>query len=174
MTLQSVKIETIYKMKKQPKKTRNILLFLLAFLGLGAIGGGGVFIISPSGKLMGMPLSMLKNSPFNNFLLPGIILFSVLGFVPILLIIALLKKPESKLAERINFFKDMHWSWSFSIYIAFILIFWIQIQMVFLSAVHWLHTFYMFFAVVIIFVGLLPQVRNLYKTNCNPKPLINK
>ena len=156
------------------KATRNLLIALLAFLGLGGIGGGGVFIISPSGELMGMPLSILKNSPFTNFLLPGIILFSVLGLVPIMLVIALLKKPESKLAERINFFKDMHWSWSFTIYIAFILIFWIQIQMVFLSSVHWLHTFYMFFAVVIIFVSLLSQVRNLYKTNCNANPNTNK
>ena len=145
------------------KATRNLLIGLLGFLGLGAIGGGGIFIISPSGKLMGMPISMLNSSPFNNFLLPGIILFSVLGVVPIMLAIALLKKPESKLAERINFFKDMHWSWSFSIYIAFILIFWIQIQMIFLSAVHWLHTFYMFLAVAIIFVALLSQVRNQYK-----------
>ena len=145
------------------KGTRYLLIVLLAFLGLGAIVGGGVFIISPGGKLMGMPLSILNDSPFDNFLIPGIILFSVLGIAPILLIIALMKKQDSKLADRINFFKDMHWSWSFSIYIAFILIFWIQIQMVFLSAVHWLHTFYMFLAVAIIFVALLPQVRNQYK-----------
>ncbi|MFS8082314.1 MAG: hypothetical protein ACMG51_02590 [Ginsengibacter sp.] len=79
------------------KATRNLLIAFLAFLGLGAIGGGGVFIISPSGKLMGMPLSMLNNSPFNNFLIPGIILFSFLGLVPILLIIALIKKQESKI-----------------------------------------------------------------------------
>ncbi|MEO6253843.1 MAG: hypothetical protein ABIO79_11080 [Ferruginibacter sp.] len=145
------------------KRTRNLLIALFAFLGLGAIGGGGVLIISPSGKLIGMPLSMLSESPFNNFLLPGIILFSILGLVPMLLIIALIRKPKSKLAERINFFKDMHWSWTYSIYVGLILIFWIQIQMVFLSAVHWLHTFYMFFAVAIIFVALLPQVRTLYR-----------
>lgn len=63
------------------KTTRNTLLFLLSFLGLGAIFGGGVLIISPSGKMFGMPLSMLDNSPFNNFLIPGIILFSLLGLV---------------------------------------------------------------------------------------------
>jgi hypothetical protein len=130
---------------------------------LGAIGGGGVLIISPSGELIGMPLSMLKSSPFNNFLVPGIILFSVLGIVPILLIAALLKKPQSILAERFNFCRDMHWSWTFTIYIAFILISWIQIQMVFLSAVHWLHTFYVFFALAIILTALLPQVRKEYK-----------
>ncbi|MEP7265024.1 MAG: hypothetical protein ABI772_11030 [Bacteroidota bacterium] len=142
---------------------RNILIALLIFLGLGAIGGGGVLIISPNGKLIGMPLSMLKDSPFNNFLVPGIILFMLLGVAPLLLTFALLKKPKSKLAERINFFNDMHWSWSFSIYIGFILISWIQIQMVFLSAVSWLHTFYMFLAVVILFLALLPQIRNQYR-----------
>lgn len=145
------------------KTTMKFLLFLLAVLGLGAIGGGGVLIISPNGKLIGMPLSMLNESPFTDFLIPGIILFSVLGLVPIMLTFALLKKPASKLADRFNLFKDMHWSWTYSIYIAFVLIFWIQIQMMFLSAVHWVHTFYMFFAVLIIFVALLPQVRNLYK-----------
>ena len=41
------------------KTPRNILLILLAFLGVGALFGGGVLIVSPSGKLFGMPLSML-------------------------------------------------------------------------------------------------------------------
>ncbi|MEO5945053.1 MAG: hypothetical protein ABIP30_00600 [Ferruginibacter sp.] len=149
------------------KSAKNILISLLAFLSLGAIGGGAILIISPSGKLIGMPLSMLNLSPFNNFLIPGIILFLVLGIIPMLLIMALLKKPISKLAEQFNFFNDMHWAWTYSIYIAFILIFWIQIEMVLLNAVSWLHTFYMLLAVVIIFVALLPQVRNLYKRNHN-------
>ena len=150
-------------MEKQSKTAQHILIGLLAFLGLGAMGGGGVFIISPTGKLMGMPLSMLKNSPFHSFLIPGIILFTVLGLVPLLLIRALIKRPESKFANRFNFFKDMHWSWSFTVYVGFALIIWLQIQMALLSAVAWLHTFYMFFAVIIIFVALLPQVRNSYK-----------
>ena len=147
----------------ESKTTRNILLALLAFLGLGAIGGGVIFIISPGGKLFGMPLSMLDKSPFSSFLIPGIILFLVLGIAPILLMIALIKKPNSKFANWFNFFKDMHWSWSYTIYVAFTLIFWIQIEMVLLNAVSWLHTFYMLLAVVLIFVALLPQVRNLYK-----------
>ena len=145
------------------KITRNILLFLLGFLGLGAIGGGGALIISPTGELIGLPLSMLEKSPFNSFFIPGVILFSVLGLIPLMLIIGLLKKPKSKLAEQINLFKDMHWSWTYSIYIAFTLIIWIQIQMVFLHTVHWLHTFYIFYAIAIIIIALLPQVRNLYK-----------
>ena len=145
------------------KTNRNILLVLLALLGVGALFGGGVLIISPSGQLFGMPLSMLDNSPFSNFLIPGIILFTVLGLFPCLLVFALLKKPDNKLAERINFFYDMHWSWSFSIYVGFALIIWIQLEMVFVNGVHWSHTLYMFWAVAILFVALLPQMRDFYK-----------
>ena len=139
-----------------------LLVSLLVFLGLGAIGGGGVFIVSPSGELMGMPLSMLAHSPFSDFLIPGIILFVILGLIPIGVAVALVKRPAYKWAEQLNFCKDMHWSWTFSLYVAIALIIWIQIQMVYLQAVHWLHTFYMFFAIAIILVALWPQVRMRY------------
>lgn len=146
------------------KRIRNSFLIVIGFLALSAIGGGVVLLISPSGELLGLPLSEFKNIPFHSFLIPGIILLSVLGIIPSLLIVALIKKPESKLAEQINIFKDMHWSWTYSIYIAFTLIGWIHIELIFQQgAVHWLQTFYMFYAVLIIIVALLPQIRYLYK-----------
>jgi len=79
------------------------------------------------------------------------------------LTVALVKKPESKIAQRLNLFEDLHWSWSFSVYTAFILIFWIQLEMMFIHSVSWSHTFYMFLAVAILIVAILPQVRNLYR-----------
>jgi hypothetical protein len=146
------------------KTARNIHLILLGFLGLSAIGGGGALIISPSGKLLGgLPLSILQNSPFNNFLMPGIILFVVLGVFPTLLIFALLKKTASPFAEHFNFFRDMHWAWSFSVYIAFALIIWIQVETIYVQGVGWLQTFYMLYSIPMILVALLPQVRGLYK-----------
>ena len=146
------------------KNIQNFFLILLGFLAIGAIGGSVVLIISPTGELLGIPLSDFNNIPFNSFLIPGIILFSVLGVIPSFLVIALIKKPTSKIAERINVFKDMHWSWTFSIYIAFALIGWIHIQLIFLQGVvHWLHTFYMLYAILILIVALLPRVRQLYQ-----------
>lgn len=143
---------------------RNIYLSLLAFLGLSAIGGGGALIISPTGKLLGgLPLLILERSPFNDFLVPGIILFVVLGIIPSLLVFALLKKPTSVFAERFNFFKDMYWAWTFSIYVAFALIIWIQVETIYIQGVGWLQTFYILYAIPLIIVALLPQVRNLYK-----------
>ena len=154
--------------EKTSKTARNILLLVLAFLSLGAIGGGIVLIISPTGELMGMPLSEFKNIPFDSFMIPGIFLLVVLGIIPSMLIIALIKKPDSSLAESLNIFKDMHWTWSLCIYIAFILIAWIHIELIFMQgAVHWLQTFYMAYAVLILTLALLPGVRYLYKKHNN-------
>ncbi len=145
-------------------KAKNILLFLLSFLGISAIGGGGALIISPSGKLLGgLPLSILEKSPFNDFLIPGIILVAVLGVLPCLTVWALIKKPDCKTADYFNFFKDMHWAWSYCIYIAFALIIWIQVETIFVQGTGWLQTFYMLFSIPLVFVALLPKVRNLYK-----------
>ena len=145
-------------------KIRNILLIVLGLLGLGATGGGIILIISASGEMLAITFSEFKNLPFNSYLIPGIILFTILGIIPLSLIMALLKKPVSKLAEKFNIFKDMHWSWSYSIYVAFALIGWIHIQLIFLQGgVYWLHTFYIFYAILIIIIALLPQIRNIYK-----------
>lgn len=146
------------------KTAKDIHLMLMAFLGTSAIGGGGALIISPSGKLLGgLPLSILLHSPFNNFLIPGILLFVVLGIFPTVLVFALRKKIPSVFAEHFNLFKDMHWAWSYSIYVAFALIIWIQVETIFIQRVGWLQTFYMLFSIPLIFMALIPQVRNFYK-----------
>jgi hypothetical protein len=148
----------------KPTTVRNILVSLLLFLGLSAMGGGSFLIISPSGKLIGgMPLSILEHSPFSDFFIPGIILFFILGLAPCLISIALIKKPKSEIAEKFNIFKDIYWAWSFSIYIAFALIIWIQAETIFVQSVGWLQTFYMLYAIPIIVVAILPQVRTIYK-----------
>ncbi len=143
---------------------KNIHIFLLSFLGLSALGGGGTLIISPSGKLLGdLPLSILKDSPFDDFFIPGFILFFVLGVFPIFIVYALIKKTNSTFADRLNLFSDMHWAWTFSIYIAFALIIWIQVETIFIKGVGWLQTFYMLYAIPMIISALLPQNRKIYK-----------
>ena len=146
------------------KTARKIHLSLLVFLGLSAIGGGCALIISPSGKLLGgLPLSILKDSPFDDFLIPGMILFLVLGVFPIFIVYALIKKTNSTFADRLNLFLDMHWAWTFSIYIAFALIIWIQVETIYIQGVGWLQTFYMLYAIPMIICALLPQTRKIYK-----------
>ena len=143
---------------------KNIHLSLLSFLGISAFGGGLTSIISPSGKLLGgLPLSILENSPFDNFLILGFILFLVLGVFPLIVALELVKKPISVFAERFNLFSDMHWAWTYSINIAFALIIWIQVETIFIQHVGWLQTFYMLFSIPMVILALLTQIRKIYK-----------
>lgn len=48
-------------------------------VGLGAVVGGAIMIVAPTGTLLQMSPDMLKGTPFSDFLVPGIILFFVIG-----------------------------------------------------------------------------------------------
>lgn len=50
------------------------------FVGASALLSGAYMIVFPSGGPLGLPLEMLKGSPFTTFFWPGIILFAVIGF----------------------------------------------------------------------------------------------
>jgi len=56
---------------------------LEVLLSLGALAGGLVLVIAPRGEIMPLPLSALAGSPFDTYLVPGLILFGVLGLGPL-------------------------------------------------------------------------------------------
>jgi hypothetical protein len=62
---------------------------LLTINGIGALYGGFILITDPSGERMQMPLSLLAPSPFENFLIPGIILLVVNGLFSMVALAAL-------------------------------------------------------------------------------------
>ena len=80
---------------KPKPKTIFILLILLAFQALSGLFGGAALVLDPSGSSIRLPLSLLEGSPFGNFLIPGIILFLVLGIFP-LIIFSLLRKKDNR------------------------------------------------------------------------------
>lgn len=51
-----------------------------AAVGLSALICGAVMIAFPSGGPLGLPLDLLKESPFADYFWPGILLFAVIGF----------------------------------------------------------------------------------------------
>jgi len=57
------------------------LLILNAFIALSAITGGSLLIASPDGSGIQLSAELLHNSPFTNFLIPGVILAVVVGGV---------------------------------------------------------------------------------------------
>jgi hypothetical protein len=140
-----------------------ILYLLLVLLSAGAMGGGTVMILSPSGEWIGMSISMLGNAPFQSYLVPGLVLFSLLGMGSAGLVYALVRRPECKICTRLSFHRGMHWSWNFCIYLGFALMIWIQIQMAILQTVYWLQTFFAFYGMLIVILLLLPEIRNPYQ-----------
>jgi hypothetical protein len=59
--------------------TRLTLAITEAFVALSASVAGAMFMAAPSGRLMGMTEATLARSPFRSYLMPGIVLFVVVG-----------------------------------------------------------------------------------------------
>jgi len=141
------------------------LVVLMIFQAVSAIGGGLALVISPSGKLMQMPLSMLKHSPFPNFLIPGLFLLIVLGLLPAYAAYALSRKPNCRLCERLNPDKKVHWAWSLAFFIGIVLILWIDLEVMFLRAVDILHLIYALLGVAIVVLTVWPTTRRHFSVS---------
>lgn len=63
---------------------------LLLFNGIGAIYGGGNLIFHPDGSSIHLSEELLKQTPFTNYLIPGIILFIANGLYSFAVLVALL------------------------------------------------------------------------------------
>jgi hypothetical protein len=136
------------------------LLILLQFLlGFGALVSGGLLVLAPDGSLIQMPLSMLKYSPFSNFLIPGIFLSTFMGIYPLAVAYSLWRKPAWRWPEAINPFKQQHWCWAASLASGVILLIWITTQVLMLQSTAFLHVLYFTWGCVLILLTLTPKVR---------------
>lgn len=67
------------------KNMRIVAVVLLFFLGISALFGSYHLIIDPSGQSLQMPLGLLNPTPFENYFIPGILLFLTNGIPPLLI-----------------------------------------------------------------------------------------
>jgi len=65
---------------------------VLTIIGLSALPAGYSFMVEPSGAGIGLTTEYLQFSPFNNYWIPGFILFSVNGVMNVLALLSLLLK----------------------------------------------------------------------------------
>jgi menaquinone-dependent protoporphyrinogen oxidase len=63
----------------KPLPSRTLPVALCAFAGVSAFFGGASLMGRPDGSLIGMPLAVLRHSPFHDFFIPGLLLFVVIG-----------------------------------------------------------------------------------------------
>ena len=64
-------------------RVANGALALEVVLSIGALAGGLILMIAPKGEILPLPLPALAGSPFDTYFVPGLILFGVLGFGPL-------------------------------------------------------------------------------------------
>lgn len=83
-------------MKTPEPKTRPAGYYLLSlmvfFQTLSGLYGGGALALYPDGSALRMPLELLAGSPFDTYLVPGLILFLVLGLFPLVVFYGLVRR----------------------------------------------------------------------------------
>ncbi|HKL78897.1 MAG TPA: hypothetical protein VJ888_00530 [Mobilitalea sp.] len=133
------------------KLVNRVLFILHALTGVGAMGGGMMAILYPQGPA-GMPADALKNSPFSDFLIPGIILFTVIGLGNVFSAIMIIVK--SKYQGYI------------SCVFGGALMIWLIVQCIILNAVVALHVIFFVIGFVQAMLGLILLFKdNLFPTN---------
>ena len=105
--------------------SKILIATLLIFNGAGAIYGGGNLMAYPDGSSIQLSMQWLEQTPFHNYLIPGIILFICNGVFSAFVLAALLLDHKSYpllvIAQGL------------------ILICWIVIQMLMIQTVYFLH-----------------------------------
>lgn len=118
----------------------KLLLFLLtAFVALTAIFSGALLVSYPDGSLLHLSVALLKETPFNNFRLPGILLTVAVGGTNLVAVMFNMQK------------HPLQYNWAIAG--AIVTIGWIVVQMLLLSFTHWLHIVYLSIGVLMILLA---------------------
>lgn len=142
----------------------SYLLISLVFIQMiSALPAGWSLVTDPTGVGLGIPLDILQHTPFSNFMWPGLFLFIFLGLFPALIFYGMVKRPIFKKLEKLNLYKDYHWSWTYSYYLGVILILWINMQLFFIREFFILQFVYSMLGILIIFITHLPSTKRDFK-----------
>lgn len=136
------------------KRTRPLSVYLLMmtmlFQGLSGVVGGIGLVADPSGSNMRIPVSWLEGSPFNDYLIPGLILLTVLGVFPLFVVYGLWKR--------------LLWSWAAALLVSLALVIWILVEILIIGyhPMPPLQLIYGGIGIAMIILVLLPSVRLHY------------
>lgn len=104
---------------------RFISIFLLLLTAINATVAGVLFIIDPSGDMMGMTAAYIKHSPFSSYLIPGIVLLIMNGLLNFI--------------AAYFAFKKRPFAWSLIVIQGILLSGWIVIQVMMVKDISLLH-----------------------------------
>jgi len=121
-----------------------LAICLLLFLGIGGVYGAIMLISDPSGGKFEWSLVLLNGTPFNSFLIPGIVLLITNGLSPI--IIALITVLNKSFARTLILFQGV------------LVIIWLTIQLLLNPEFFLPITHYPSYSVgfILLIIGLVP------------------
>ena len=127
--------------------SRILSIVLLAFNGIGALIGGLLLIADPTGWKLRLPLRLLQHSPFDNYLIPGIILFVVIGLGSLSVSALVIMRVRN--------------SASWVILSGFTLAVWISIQILMIREVSTLQILYAMIGILLMILGIIERRKEL-------------
>lgn len=132
-------------------RVKRWLGILQGFIGIGAMFGGFGLIMDPSGVSLGMTIAYLQGTPFQTFLIPGLVLFSVNGL--------------GTLAASYFTFKNHRYASYLAMIFGAGLVLWIVIQVVLIGYQSLLQPLYFILGIMEFALGLSFKTQQMQNTN---------
>jgi hypothetical protein len=120
---------------------KKIIGYIQVFIGMSAVAGGLPMILNPGGTDQGLTTEILASSPFNDYLIPGIILFTVNGL--------------GNLTGAYFSLKERPFSGFAGIILGSALIIWVIVQVYYLGLSIWLQPLFFVIGIVELVLGIL-------------------
>ena len=144
--------------KRRRPAAANLLAAFCAVQGVSGVAGGLGLMLDPSGESLSFSQSYLEGTPFGSFLVPGLVLFVVLGLLPFVVFYGLVR--------------DRPWSWLLSVALGIGLTIWLATEIVLVGGPLYsdapvislfLWGFYGVVAAAILILSQVPSVRVHYR-----------
>jgi hypothetical protein len=148
--------------KHRPLLPLLTLSIALIFLGVNGFIGGYLMLRDPNGTVMGMPLTYLERTPFQNWYIPGLCLIFLWGCGSFLIFAGLWLRPKWMLTDIFFQWTHEHWAWGLSIVLGFALLVWLTVQVFTLPEMAAIQFILYILAAMLIGLPLLPSMRDYF------------
>jgi ABC-type multidrug transport system permease subunit len=136
----------------------QLLVLLVLLQGLSGLLGGTLLVMDPTGEALQLPLGWLDGSPFADYLVPGLILLTVLGVPPMVIAVGL--------------WTGRRWSWfgALAVGVGLMIWIWVEILVIGYHADPPLQLIYGAASVGMLILVLLPSVREFFLPEVRTAP----
>jgi hypothetical protein len=118
---------------------KTLLFILVSFIAVTSTLSGILMISRPDGEILNLPISLLEGTPFKDFLVPGILLTTIVGGTNLLAVFFNMQRNPNR----------YNWAITGGVTITG----WIIAQMILIRTFHWLHFIYLGIGFLIVLIA---------------------